>query len=377
MIILMPSFPHARDGTPVKYGGHPIRFFLYSPARSNPQTGRMLASNPWKCMELHFAEQRKTASISCSFLHQAFDFYQAAAGAGPTSQPVLLYYSFLNLAKAIIVHKNPAIDLRRSLHGLNEPASNIRQRFTLTSQKVAIQGSRAGRIAIVNEFVRTLGYSRLQSDQQWNVCDLLAQMPAIHRPYSHTRQMAERLFVISDPVFLHDHQARRVWALLRVRRSEFASGIMRTRLVGRRYFARAFSQVESDAEHQNSYSFESRPIYYGLSPMESLHRVCRMLRRAGTVSILTPAGYRYYLSDFEPRVRVPPFVAAYMAMFYFGSVARYRPLDLEKMRNGKFAWVIEEMLATQSEQFVYFAASELLGREVAKPWAIQRGGPLR
>jgi hypothetical protein len=60
-----------------------------------------------------------------------------------------------------------------------------------------------------------------------------------------------------------------------------------------------------------------------------------------------------------------------MSMFYFGSVARYRPLDLEKMREGKFGWVIEEMLVTQPEQFLYLAASELLEREVLKPWAVQ------
>ena len=56
-----------------------------------------------------------------------------------------------------------------------------------------------------------------------------------------------------------------------------------------------------------------------------------------------------------------PLLAAYMAMFYFGSVATgYRPLDLEKMREGKFAWVIEEMLATQGEQFPYMIASKHL-----------------
>jgi YaaC-like Protein len=94
------------------------------------------------------------------------------------------------------------------------------------------------------------------------------------------------------------------------------------------------------------------------------------------VSILTPGGYRHYLSDYEPASRVSPILAAYMAMFYFGSVARYRPLDLEKMREGKFAWVIEEMLATQGEQFLYLSASELLERKVMKPWAIQQGGPI-
>jgi hypothetical protein len=372
----MPSFPHAREGAAVKYGGHPIRFVLYAPSRPNPQTGLMLASNPWKCMELHLAGQKRTATSACSFLHQAHDFFQAAAGAGPTSRPVLTYYAFLNLAKSVIVHKSPNTDLRRSLHGINEAGNNIRQRFTLTSQQVVIQPARPGRVTILNEFGRTLGYPRLPSNRAWGVCDLLAQIPAIHRSYSHTRELAERLFLVRDPVFLHSHQTRRVWALLRVHRSEFSTGVMRTRLVGRRYFSSNLQQVESEQDHSDYYAFQSSEVPYALSPLESLHLVCRQLREAGVVPILTPAGYRYYLADFEPRLRVQPLLAAYMAVFYFGSVARYRPLDLEKMRKGKFAWVIEEMLATQGEQFVYIAASELLEREVAKPWAIQQSTPL-
>jgi hypothetical protein len=100
------------------------------------------------------------------------------------------------------------------------------------------------------------------------------------------------------------------------------------------------------------------------------------LRKVGLDSILTTGGYRHYLSDYGPRHRVSPLIAVYTAMLYFGSVARYRPQDLEKMRQGKFAWVFEEMPATQAEQFLYLTASELLGREVMKPWAIHHGEPI-
>jgi hypothetical protein len=375
----MPSFPHARVGTRVKHGGHPMRFVLYAPenaGRERAAVGRMLASNPWKCMELHLARQRQTATQTSAFLNQAYEFFAAAGRAGPISRPVLMYYGFLNLAKAIIIHKNPIIDLARSLHGITEWSDNVRQRFTLTSQKVVIQPARGGRFAVLNEFARTLGHNRLPASSEWDVCDLLSQIPAIHRPYSHTRGLAERLYVVEEGMILHDHQTRHMWATLRVRRSEFSTGQSRSRLIGRRYFASVITQVESDEEHQDYFTFESRAIHYGLSPLESLSQLCAELRKAGLVSILTPGGYRHYLSDYEPKNRVSPILAAYMAMFYFGSVARYRPLDLEKMREGKFAWVIEEMLATQGEQFLYLLASELLEREVMKPWAIQQGGPV-
>lgn len=368
----MPSFPHPREGTAVKPGGHPIRFLLYAPTDANQPTsdvGRMLASNPWKCMELHLAAQKRSAVRTQAFLKQAQEFFTAAEQAGPLSQPVLMYYGFLNLAKMLILHRNPGTDLSRALHGIGEPNDNIRKRFTLTSQKVLIQASRNGRVVVLNELAQTLGYGRLTVGKEWFVRDLLAQIPAIHRPFSHTLRTAERLYVIESGTFLHDHNTRRVWARLRVRRSEFPTAKARLRLNRRRYFGRVLSQVE--AEDQQFFSFQSVPIHYGHSPLESLAELCLALRNAGVVSILTPGGYRHYISDFEPRTRVSPIVAAYMAMFFLGSVARYRPLDLGKMREGKFGWVIEEMLATQPDQFLYLAASELLEREVMRPWAVQ------
>lgn len=367
---IVPSFPHPRDGNPVRKSGQAGPFVLYAPPKGG-DAGHMLASNPWKCMELHLAREKRTAADTCSFLRQAYDFFKGAEHAAPTPKAVLMYYAFLNLAKAIILHKDSTKDLERALHGVAEAVNNVRQRFTVTSQGVTPQPARKNRLAILNELVATLGHQRLPVTRTYEVCDLLAQIPAIHRPFAHTRGIAERLYHIKEAGFYHDHTTRTVWSLVFVRRSKFTTGQARNRLTARNYFS--LELVESDEAHRDFYAFQSEPVHYGLSPFESLHEVCRQLRKAGVVSILTPAGYRYYFSDFEPRIRVQPIIAAYMAIFYFGSVARYRPLDFEKMRTGKFAWVIEEMLATQGEQFVYMIASELLNREVARPWAVQGG----
>ena len=252
-------------------------------------------------MELHLARQKNTATQTCAFLRQANEFFTAAGQAGQISRPVLMYYGFLNLAKAIILHKNPTINLTKSFHGITEWRDNVRQRFTLTSQKVVIQAARGGRVAVFNEFARTLGHNRLAASSEWDVRDLLSQIPAIHRPYSHTQDIAERLYVIEDAVILHDHRTRYVWAKLRVRRSEFSTGQSRSRLVGRRYFSSVLNQVESDEEHQDCFTFQSNTLHYGLSPLESLFELSAELRKAGVVSILTPGGYRHYLSDYEPR----------------------------------------------------------------------------
>jgi YaaC-like Protein len=63
-------------------------------------------------------------------------------------------------------------------------------------------------------------------------------------------------------------------------------------------------------------------------------------------------------------------LAAYLVMFYFGSVARYRPTHLNKILQGKYAWDIEEFFATQPRQFLYLVANCLLKQEVVRPMAL-------
>lgn len=89
----------------------------------------------------------------------------------------------------------------------------------------------------------------------------------------------------------------------------------------------------------------------------------------GIWTILTPAGYRSYLCAIEPRRRVPPLAAPYAAMFYLGSITRYKPHDFDTIIRGGYSWVVGELINTQPTQFLYGLASWLAGVDVVKPYA--------
>jgi len=369
----MPSYRHQRDGKRLKAGEHPVRFSVFY--RGDNTHRRMLASNPWRCMELELVRQNSSSEDCLAYLRQAHDFSVAAEAAKATARPVLMYYSFLNLAKMLIKYRDKQKNLAQAIHGLTEAPENAqRQRVTLTAQSVVIKTSRK-RIPILKEFASVLKWQLRPAETRYNVCDLLAQVPAIHRPYSHTRKRAERLYVISDAEFRYDHFAREAWAILWVRRSEFGGRNAYAKLSSRVYFDEWFKQVEADESHDNAIPFETEACHYGKSPCEALTAIGEGCIKAGVLAILAPNGYRYYLSNFEPRHRVHQLLASYMAMFYFGSVARYRPADYEKMLKSKYGWVIEEFLATQGYQFVYLMANQVLGQEVVCPWAVRGSEP--
>jgi hypothetical protein len=298
----------------------------------------------------------------------------AAGGSGWTSRPLLLYYGFLNLAKTLIKFRNPRLDLTGAFHGLKESSQNqAARRFRLTSQSVTIQGPRRNRAHILNEFAKAIEWTPLPTEAGYDVCDLLAQVPSIHRAYSHTRGLAERLHAIRDAQLIIDEDERRIWTRIWIKKGGASLSRAIAQLRSRQYFRRFFSQREADpddSKHAKLAVFESRAINYSGNPRSALQELGSRCAKAGVTQILTAGGYRYYFADSQPAVRVHDSLAAYMSMFYFGSVARYRPTHLEKILKSNFAWTIEEFLSIQAHQFLYFVANKILGQEVVRPMAL-------
>ena len=335
----MPSLRHQTPGLVLKDGEVDFRFTIFC-GRTKNKWGRMLASNPWRCMELELKDDRLAEARA--FLAQGRDFFTAAADSGWTSRPLLLYYGFLNLAKTLIKVRNPRLNLTGAFHGLNETRENqAAQRFRLTSQSVTIQDPRRNRAHILNEFARAIEWAPLTAGARYEICDLLAQVPPVHRAYSHTRDLPERLHAIRDAQFVIDQNKKRIWARVWIRKGGASLSRAIAQLRSRQYFKAFFSQREldpNDSKHKKLALFETRQIAYSGNPRSALRELGIRCIKAGVTEILTSSGYRYYLSDTQPAVRVHDSLAAYMAMFYFGSVARYRPTHLEKILKSNFAW---------------------------------------
>lgn len=104
-------------------------FCLYP--QSLAEQGRELVSDPWVYLLNHFetAQQpdRATRQQAQAFVRQSRDFYIAAQNPHLSSQPVLLYYAFLNPVKAWIVLDDRS-GLAEALHGIREAPANFNRR---------------------------------------------------------------------------------------------------------------------------------------------------------------------------------------------------------------------------------------------------------
>ena len=100
--------------TPIKLNGRVIRppkavvaplFFSRS----------VLTKEPWTFVSLSLTRDKKDQALF--YWKQAHSFYTASRGLPLESAPLLLYYCFMNAAKALLTAKNISFD---SYHGVKE-----------------------------------------------------------------------------------------------------------------------------------------------------------------------------------------------------------------------------------------------------------------
>jgi len=357
-------YPRARAGEQVTVKGVPVPFTFWPDAYL--KHGRVVTSDPWRCLAVHIRRTVKNTSHrnqAAAFLEQAEDLYQAAGTARVGSKPLLYYYSFLNLAKTFLVVKKGK-DLRRCMHGLKEPKDNIRKYMTITSQAVVANASKPrGRLQLYREFIAECGFPAPAKPKPMRLVDLLDQAVSIHRITSHTLGHTRQFFPVDDIAFMCDPAKKKAWVALRVRRDDLAVSSAAARDV--RKNTTCFKEVESPERQFRLYESKSQRAY-SRSPRDVLRSLVSDTWK-DIWSELRPGGYQFWISAIPRKKRLPQLGSGYQAMFYFGSVARYRPDDLRKLLESKHGWMVQEFINNQPIQFLYFLGSGLMDAEMVIP----------
>lgn len=367
----MARYPKAKAGKIVLHKNRPIGLTLFY-NRNTPE--RIMASDIWGLLNLEITSriaQENRREEGQSYLNQAYEFFKASNGAGHRSKPLLLYYSFLNLVKLYLLLKDDSLSLVSPHHGIIEsPDSRTRTTFAVTKEMIRI-AERKNRTNILNEFCYQLAGFRFPADKELYVKDLLLQVPSIHRTYCHSTRKRELFYFIDSGGFKRDTNSREVWATIYIPRSAFSEMKEKEELKKRKYFKDMFvREVMTDERHNQCCCFESKIYSYTRSYIDVVGNITKDLAKAGIMAIVTNDGYRYYMINIDKNIRQPQLIAAYLLMFYFGSIVRYRPHMLESLlTKDKYGWVIKEFLETQGEQFIHMMTAEILEREILKPWA--------
>ena len=357
--------PRARTGK--RLVNQPTGFPAFFGSRRKP---RVITSDVWAFLRNHSQKVLKgeAETKALAYIDQAFEFYEAGANPRISSRPVLYYYSFLNLVKLLLIHRNIALP-PAVRHGISDPKANIRRRLRFESQAVRVEVGASDHSNLFPELIGALSGKSLRRPAVFLVKDLMAQIPGIHRTYCQV--------VDWEPIFCPLYATEilsggsSVWVRIRLKRHGTDVNKTLPKLRNLSEFERVLTQVEPhDAD--NEVWFETKtPVPGSRKGIDAAIRVLwKQIQSCGVWALLTGDGYRYYLGDVPAARRFPQLCSAYAIMFYLGSLTRYKPYDFDKIIKRDYAWLVSEFLETQPLQFVYVLASTISGVDVVRPFAL-------
>ncbi len=361
----MSKLPQPREGALLQNqpNGIPVFFDKRAP--------RVVTADPWAFFRNAASRDLKASELARAnaYIDQAYDFYRAAENPQIGSKPLLYYYSFLNLAKVPVLIWGVPIPLRL-MHGIADPKANTKQRIHVTGQQILFQQRAANHEQMWPELLQLFG-SDTSSARTVKLVDVLAQVPSVHRTFTTVTQNRTRLLPISRVEARND--GSHVWLRLVFSRHDRDVDLTLPAFRKRQDFKAALHQVAAPADGGaaiREFWFETDPVPGTRRGIDTaLRTLTESLYQIPCTAILTGNGYRYYFSDVKSEDWLHPAAAIYAAMFYLGSVTRYKPDVFGKLLGGGYAWVVEEFLATGPMQFIYALASFVAGVEVVRPFA--------
>ena len=139
----------------------------------------------------------KKYSLLLSLLEQAKYFFQAAENAPIKSQPLLYYYSFMNLAKIVVnvsVSDSRAVwNTKKYMHGVSaKPGTKLSLNDSTITCKDEISNANVAKL-----FIEAMGDSYTRGEE-FRVKELLASCLGIHRAYTETYNAKETFFRLDN-----------------------------------------------------------------------------------------------------------------------------------------------------------------------------------
>lgn len=308
----------------------------------------------------------RTRDLAHSFRQQAEDYFRAATvGREMAVRPVLLYYAFMNLAKAYAVTRGNPRMAGRALHGVQQAAKPR----AIPGALIQFQKVSPTRPGVFQELLQHLDGNPAILKSDLRLGYLLPQILPGHRLWCYAARRTERFVSIDHFQLRHSSSAKQVWLNLYVRKNDLDQlGLTDDTFLCEAELDLDF-EVTSAAEPWVCFQ-QRHPEAYSAEPAEALAQIIHKMKNKlwETVRIASPyrKTYVYCSPTAEKNARLPQLLSVYLLMFFLGSVTRYSPLYFDDLLDSRYGSLIETFVDESPMQFLYLLASEILEREVSK-----------
>lgn len=374
------KLPAAHAGAPLLVQRRELDFSFHMMRRAKRRWGThsmLYAADPWSVVSGSIGGQISSVaerSAANSFVRQAREYFVAAERATSIeTRPLLYYYSFLNLGKAISIARGRSGLVGKVSHGV---ASIYPSGHTAPTAELVIQASPAVSTAprsAVDELHRALEGIAVPAGV-YPVRDIIAQSVVAHRMWreAFAQPRAERFMTVDRVRFYCNVSLHQIWTRIYLRRDTLrARNRSLTDLLSGSTLAPDFRAVAdpNSATGEEFHVLEQvNPIPYSGRPSDVVMQNVALLRtRLWQTVTAAPPYRRFYLYLSPPgEKRVPQWLSIYMTLFWLGSLTRYQPVELLEALDGPYGPFLREFLQSQPSQLLYILASEVKRQDVTK-----------
>ena len=256
-----------------------------------------------------------------TYLRQAHEYHLASRAVTLMTSPLLIYYSALNLAKAVI---NVVNDCRSSdYHGLCKPKmeDSLLDVSVETNNGVFLELARlAGTTICVGRRLRLEDFLQNMLDVQKYYCEYF-ERPTQYVWPSVEAFLSGRVEVVFTTDLLRGKSVEDFRALLHERTNLYDD----------------FEEVESE----DALKLESRENYEG---EERRIAMLDLIQRHFEFSVFPQ--YHYFINLLSEEDRIPPVAAYFGAMYVLSEIVRYKPNHIHRFlreRETSVEWFIQQL----------------------------------
>ena len=302
--------------------------------------------------ELHRVSNKRSREAIAKnlklYIGQAFELYQAAGSAKANTAPLLYYYSYLNLAKALCEIRNPR------LHKLPE---SYRHGISWRPSKDYLVNMRTESVSVISRGVWHVLYEALtqQPCRVPNPCKLSIDAlfglnPEIGLEYEGTFDRLPSLIELHHPDILVDYDQENVWIRFSVDREELKDlNLTRPKLL-KSVTASGSTYHQVRSVDPDLWTFElEKPKKVPTECMESPEEVLTAEVNAMNLFVYLDHEGLKYMVPIQSRlpIRLPQLLVLYSLMFWLGSLVRYDPHSVAELQESEY-WLLIDGFISQS-----------------------------
>ena len=328
---------------------------------------KIRVSDLWAFWQYIIGRYEKKYSGERRFLQTLIDqsryFYEAAEAAPIKSQPLLYYYSFLNLVK-VVINVNSLTAYGSSTeynHGVDAigaaPKAKLKDLKVKVKSLIPPHPAPNQPLSVDFQFMCQMGDRFATMPYEISIDEMLKACIGIHRIYCETNNCKETYYKLETlKLYKHGHTFISSYELKQcdntIRADLTTAGYIITEKV--------------DAEGNSHYYWQEQVYMLSNTPTKlDYYMLSVKLKEKGLWYFTDGLQYKKYISTDPLHISTESII--YNLMFFFGSITRYHPYLFDEMLTEQQMWLVSEFLKTQPKQFLYIVTSKTIESAVMKP----------